>query len=904
MSLRRPSLPWFRWFLCMAVVLSGAIAPQRALAQLPDIRGTVIDSANRTPVTGAVVMLLDETGSMLTRTIVSERGLYRLLRLPDARRLRVVRLGFVPVTLSLDLATGRPAGGYMLDVRMAPLVRPLDEIEVTAPVARGCETRADHIRSLTLLDAARAGVLATVVASEHDPPRLTMLQFERVLEANGLDVVRQSVRVDSSPAAATSFNAVHSTADFLANGFRAGREGEYTFYSPDAQVLLDERFPRGYCFDVVSSDTAHRTHVGLHFAPAQRRRGRVDIDGTLWIDTATRALSELTFRYVGLDRLSESLGAGGHIGFRSLPSGVTFIDRWQLRLVSAPPDGGPGAPAVATYQVREVGGELAEARWADGRVWHASLATAHITAVGDGNRPAPDARLRLVGTEYRAVADARGRAIIPNLLPGPYTIAVEDPLLSTLDLTLPTRRAFVAVRSAAIVVRVELPPPISLAQTLCERTDAPRPNESWVIGRILDDAGRPVDGVRWRVYEGEDGQWKSRGDGVAGGRDGVFAFCRGVGRGRTIEVAASLRGREVLRVRRVLDAPLVAVAIRLPRPVAQQQVSTPATASSTGVLTVSGMVIDSATGRPLADARVRVVGTPFEGATDEQGRFVIGGLPAGRYVVELATATLDTFGLISQRRLEVQADPPPLVLTVPAVADARAAACRANGTPGRSLIVGRLSAPGDNLAALSGYRVVAAWDGAPFSAPTGVTPGGTASGFVRVIPDPNSGTFRICDAPVDRPLMITAEADHPGSGWAHRAVTLSAPDALARVDLVLDATATAPATWSGTVVADSGESPVSGSDVVLTNLGVTLRTNQLGQFRIHGLPTGPHLAHVRMPGFEPWAGTLEIGPGQAVEQQIVLVRTGRREEASAPVAGIRSISSGVHCPCSCSFAVH
>lgn len=78
MSLRRPSLPWFRWFLCMAVVLSGAIAPQRALAQLPDIRGTVIDSANRTPVTGAVVMLLDETDNMLTRTIVSERGLYRL----------------------------------------------------------------------------------------------------------------------------------------------------------------------------------------------------------------------------------------------------------------------------------------------------------------------------------------------------------------------------------------------------------------------------------------------------------------------------------------------------------------------------------------------------------------------------------------------------------------------------------------------------------------------------------------------------------------------------------------------------------------------------------------------------------------------------------------------------------
>lgn len=876
------------WFLCMTIVLFSTVGPKRADAQLADIRGSVVDSTNRMPVAGAVVMLLDETGATLTRTMVSERGTYRLLRLPKATQLRVVRLGFAPLVLPLTAATGRPEGGYLLDVRLPPLARSLGEVAVAAPVARGCETRSDHIRSLALLEAARAGVLSTIVANEHDPPRLTILRYERLLDDEGLGVVSQSVRVDSSPAAQTSFNAVHSAADFLANGFRTGREGEYIYYSPDASVLLDERFPRGYCFDVVVSDTAHRTHVGLHFAPAARQRGRVDIDGTLWIDTTTRTLAELTFRYVGIDPLSESLGAGGRIGFRSLPSGVTFIDRWHLRLIGVPaatPSERPsGARTPLSYQVRDVGGELAEARWSDGRVWSAPLATLHITAVGDGNRPAPRARLLLMGTEYRAVANAEGRAIIPNVLPGPYTIGVDDPLLRSLDLWLPTRRSLTAVRGASIVVRAEVDGPITMARTACGRTDgAPRPNESWLIGRIVDETGRPVDGARWRVFEAEEGQWKSRSDLRPVGTNGVFAFCRSTSRGRTIEVVAYARGREIVRERRVLDAPLVAVAVTLPGPDSPRGAPT-----VIGSLTLAGMATDSISGTPLANARVRLVNTPFEGATDEHGRFVIGGATGGRYVVEVGAATLDTFGLVSRYAVDLHDSLPPLILRVPNVAQARTAACRPSGGHGSSLIVGRLSTTTGDLAAISGYRVVAAWQSTQTdSASNNGSTNESASGFVRAVPDPNTGTFRICDAPVGRPLIISAEADRMSGGSANDTLTLSAPNALARMDLMLDRAIAAPATWSGTVVADSGDYPVSGSDVVLADLGVTMRTNQLGQFRIRGLPAGPHRAHVRMPGYEPWLGTVRINPGQAIEQQIVLVRTGRPDAMGTPVVRVR-----------------
>lgn len=889
MSLRHTSPGRLLRGLGLAVIaLSGATWPARLDAQLPDIRGTVTDSVSRAPVAGAVIMLLDNTGTMLARTMASERGAYRLLRLPEATELRVVRLGFAPALVPLRVAVGRAEGGYLLDVRLTALARALDEVAVAAPVARGCETRSDHIRSLALLEAARAGVLSTVVANEKDPPRLTMLRFERILDDEGIEVVSQSVRVDSSPAAATSFNAVHSAADFLANGFRSGRAGDYVYYSPDAGVLLDERFPQGYCFDVVPSDTVHPTHVGLHFAPAMRRRGRVDIDGTLWIDTARRSLSELTFRYLGIDAVSEGLGAGGHIGFRSLPSGVTFIDRWHMRLISSPSDAAPGERQAATYQVRDVGGELAEARWSDGRVWSAPLATVHLTAVGDGNRPAPHARLRLLGTEYRTVANADGRASIPNVLPGPYTIGIDDPLLRTLGLSLPTSRSFTAVRGASFIVRVPVDGPIALARTVCGRNDAPRPNESWVIGRIVDEYGRPVEAARWRVFEGEDGQWKSRSDPRPTDSDGLFAFCRGVRRGRTIEVTASVRGRETVRRRQILDAPLVAMAITLPA----AERTRPPHAVVVGSLTVTGVVTDSISGVPQADARVRLVGTPFEGATDELGRFVIGGVSTGRYVMEVGTAALDAFGLVSRRSLDLHDSLPPLTLPVPNLAAARTTVCRAQGGSGSSLIVGRLSVPDGNLAAISGYRIVAAWQG-PHIDGTGMRDGMAMSvsdstgGFVRVSPDPNSGTFRICDAPVGRPLIISAEADRMSGGSASGMLTLPAPDALARMDLVLDSDMAAPTVWSGTIVADSGAHPVSGSDVVLANLGVTLQTNPRGQFRIRGLPAGQHLASVRVPGFEPWLGTVRIAPGQAIEQQIVLVRTGRPDVTHTSAGRVR-----------------
>ena len=478
---------------CVAVSLARV-----TVSGAQELRGTVRDSASGLPISGAVIVLFDSAGAMLGRNISNERGQYRLAAPASVRRVRVLRIGFRLRELTLPPAV---ASVTQLDVVMTPIPALLEPLMVQADAS--CPRRSDRAAALALLEQARAGLLATVVAREANPARLVRLDFDRTMAGNTDQIERQIVRIDSTRRSTGSYQAARSAAAFVQDGFVQQSGDGQTFFGPDAEVLLDDRFTAGYCFHVHDPEVERPHEVGLSFVPAKHRYGRIDIDGTLWVDTVARALRDIEFRYLGLDRDAEDLHPGGRVSFREMENGVVMIDRWSLRLPSPGYDTtfSPDRRPIIRIKpfAREAGGEVASAAWPDGHVWKASLGRIRIHAVGSDGNPVASAVVRLDSTGYLASPNARGDLEINNLLPGPYVVTVVTPPLAVFGIVFPTALRFVAARDSTIDARLLVPAEDDFVRKECTGDAAGDDTNPWLIVRIVGDDGQPVENARWHL---------------------------------------------------------------------------------------------------------------------------------------------------------------------------------------------------------------------------------------------------------------------------------------------------------------------------------------------------------------------------------------------------------------------
>ncbi len=438
-----------RWIAC-----SLALATTPAVAEAQRVTGTIIDAPSRLGVAGAVLSQLDAGGRTLSRVLSGAGGRFAIVLDANARSVRVVRLGYVPRSLSLrDLEPG--------EIVLQRIPQSMAPVRVAA---RGCPVRPDDARALGLLDQTRDGLLAAVVSREGEPVSVVRLRFERQVERDGSHDA-QRVWIDSASGTRTTFSTARSAADLVERGFLEElEEGGLVLHAPDADVFLDDAFVNAYCFHVVRPSPERPHQAGLGFAPARRERGRVDVEGTVWVDTAGRELREIQFRYAGLPREVDALRPGGHVTFLALSNGLVLVDRWQLRLVGISYDTlpTPGLRAGALPVVRdrmhisESGGEVAAVRW-PGNAYDAPLGALSLIVQTPDSQPAIGAVLRLDGTDYRATTDSSGRARMDRLLPGPYSLVVLDPRLASIDLPLETGVRFEARRDSLHFAAFTLP---------------------------------------------------------------------------------------------------------------------------------------------------------------------------------------------------------------------------------------------------------------------------------------------------------------------------------------------------------------------------------------------------------------------------------------------------------------
>jgi carboxypeptidase family protein len=549
-------------------MIAGAIGAREARGQ--SLRGTVRDSASGVPIPGAVVTLLDSGGGAAARTTTDEGGQFRAVLIGDGvRAVRVVRLGFRPRTVSLPSVR---EAIVRVDVPMTSI--PISMQSVTVTAGPGCPQRPDRALALAVLEQARAGLLATVVARSDKPARMTRLRATRFVDMVTNRIVHQRVRVDSSGTPFGSFGAARSAGDFVRLGFRADSAGLERYYGPDAEVLLDDRFTSAYCFHLAAAVPARPNQIGLGFRPPNRRDGRIDVDGTIWIDTVARALVDIEYRYLGTDPQAEPFRPGGHIAFRTMPNGVVVIDRWSIRLVSgqggAEPAGVGGALANRSFYGIEGVGELARATWSDGYTWLGPLGTIRLRVVRPDGTPLPGAVVRLADTDYQATADANGDLGITDLVPGPYVVTRLDPDLAAIGVPVDTLIEFEAGRARTLVTRLKVPELRDYLGDRCGDDDivARLTDERWatrasLFGRVVSADGRPLPGAKWTLSAGSAPPARRLVNDASVDDKGIFHYCGlQIGDSVVVEVRSKGMTDAIIPVRMAKQPTVVAIQMR------------------------------------------------------------------------------------------------------------------------------------------------------------------------------------------------------------------------------------------------------------------------------------------------------------------------------------------------------
>jgi hypothetical protein len=510
----------WRWALSIGLFTTLPIGAQQ-------VRGTVRDSVTSRPIAGAVVMVQDSTGQTVGRTVSDQRGRYVLPAPPASQRLRLVRLGFRPREVILRTGTADS-----LVVAMMPVPTLLEPTQAT--VGATCARRPDREAAFALLQQARAALLATVVAREANPASVLRLKYARTFEPRSEHIAQQEVRMESTAVTPTSFTAMRSAVDFRRLGFTMGDGLGRRFLGVDADVLLDSRFADAYCFSLHRTERARPDQIGLDFSAARSQPGRIDIEGTVWIDTVARRLQDIEYRYAGLARALNAMRPEGHTFFREMPNGVAFIDRWSLRAVLSVTDTVSGDETTQFQRqirtrvaVTETGGELADAAWPDGSSWHAPLGTLHVQVTNRRLELPNGTRVHLIGTDYSATIDTTGGFEIARIVPGPYTLSVVDPRLATVGAEIRTSFQFVASRDSAIEHSVRLPTARDFVASRCLETHrydvAAR---VYLFGRLMYREGTPVKDAAISVLrERTPGNWQPIKTRMQTDGEGYFQFC-------------------------------------------------------------------------------------------------------------------------------------------------------------------------------------------------------------------------------------------------------------------------------------------------------------------------------------------------------------------------------------------
>jgi hypothetical protein len=490
----------------LAVALAAALPPARGQT----VTGRITSRADGTPVSGAIVVLVDSAGRAVATRLAEDAGTFQLSApAGGSYMVRVERVGFRSATSAPFIVRQ----GETRDVPMTVVSEGVSLKALRVSADRRCVVRPQEgLAAAQLWEEARKALSATRLTQmaqaaakvRHDPHRFSVRirKYSRELDPHSL-VALHDEGYEVEGEVITPF--VTADPDSLAReGYVIGSlDTGRTYYAPDAAILLSDGFLDSHCFRVQEPGRGKNDAlIGLAFEPVRltkhEDRTPIEVQGVLWLDRASAELRYMEFGYANLPPEERNDRIGGQVEFRPLPDGRWVVWRWTIRVpryerrVKLGDGIRPSESRLELVRVHEEGSEILTVRPPAGRAQ--GLATLRGSVV-DSLRGVAMAGVRvfLSGTAFAAVTDGAGSYVIDSIPAGRYVASVITPRLDSLLLDPPSHDVAL---SASEDRRLDfaLPSFATLTARLC--SDVAPDSLSLIVGVIRDTASTVASGAR------------------------------------------------------------------------------------------------------------------------------------------------------------------------------------------------------------------------------------------------------------------------------------------------------------------------------------------------------------------------------------------------------------------------
>jgi len=287
---------------------------------------------------------------------------------------------------------------------------------------------------------------------------------------------------------------------------------------------------------------------------------------------------------------------------------------------------------------------------------------------------------------------------------------------------------------------------------------------------------------------------------------------------------------------------------------------------------------------------------------DGQGRFRVDSLPAGRYLMQISTPTLDSLDLTMPPR-EVRIDGGRTLRTeavLPFGAELRDLVCHSGRLGEGTVAVAGRVLDADTEKPLAGAEVVATWtdviaDGLnkPKTKKRSVVAKSGAQGEYRLCGIPGGTTLALRLQQADKGTPFVRLTISQDEGVVVRDLSISprsAPrvallDSIARLGdraqsdtsaRALELTGTATVTG---MVRGAGAVPLAGVAVRVRDARSSTFTDSAGKFVLGDLPAGTQILQTLHAGYPLTEVAVELRPGRSTEQNVLMVRNARPDSA-------------------------